>query len=393
MVSGTPEQTGLRVLITNRILANRTGTELYVRDLAAALLERGHLPVVYSPLLGPVAAEVRAATVPVVDDLARVGAAPDVIHGHHGLETLAALLAFPGVPAVAFCHSWVGWSDAPVRFPRILRYVAVDHTTRDRILFEHGISQDRIHVTLNAVDLDRFRPRGPLPARPARALVFSNMAGGKGRYLAAVRQACAGAGITLDVAGSRSGNSLERPEEVLGRYDLVFAKGKAAIEAMAVGAAVILSDMTGVGPMVTTENLHRLRPLNFGLRSQRGSPTPEVFAREIARYDAEDAAAVCREIRASAGSGTKVDDLVALYQEILAEHRAGPPDDLAAEQRAAAAYLHGLGPRLYQRDLLRGAFLRLLRVPVVGSLIRSRARTGRGPGVWLAELIPSLERD
>ena len=33
---------GLRVLITNIILASRTGTELYVRDLAVELLRRGH---------------------------------------------------------------------------------------------------------------------------------------------------------------------------------------------------------------------------------------------------------------------------------------------------------------------------------------------------------------
>src|SRR6185436_15724270 len=98
----------------------------------------GHLPIVYSPQLGPVAAEIRASTIPVVDDLARVGSPPDIIHGHHGLETLAALLAFPGVPGVSVCHSWLGWRDAPVRFPRLLRYIAVDHTCRDRLVFEHG---------------------------------------------------------------------------------------------------------------------------------------------------------------------------------------------------------------------------------------------------------------
>ena len=130
-MSGTPDGAGLRVLVTNRILSNRTGTELYVRDLALALRRRGHHPIVYSPLIGPVADEIRAATIPVVDDLARVGSAPDVIHGHHGLETLVALLAFPGVPAVALCHSWVGWADAPLRFREHVRPLA-------DALWEHG---------------------------------------------------------------------------------------------------------------------------------------------------------------------------------------------------------------------------------------------------------------
>src|SRR5687768_13409262 len=109
----SPPDAGLRVLLTNRILAHRTGTELYVRDVAVELLRRGHLPVVYSPQLGPLAAEIRDCTVPVVDDLAKVADVPDIIHGHHGLETLTALLAFPGVPAVSVCHSWVGWADEP----------------------------------------------------------------------------------------------------------------------------------------------------------------------------------------------------------------------------------------------------------------------------------------
>jgi len=391
-VRGAPEGAGLRVLITNRVLASRTGTELYVRDLAAGLLERGHLPIVYSPLLGPVAAEVRAATIPVVDDLARIGAAPDVIHGQHGPETLAALLAFPGVPAVAFCHSWIGWPDVPVRFPRVLRHVAVDDTCRDRLLFEHGIPEDRVHVALNAVDLERFRPRGPLPARPRRALVFSNAAGGRGSHLAAVREACEGAGIALDVAGSASGNTLRRPEEVLGRYDLVFAKARAALEAMAVGAAVVLCDAQGAGPLVTTANLPRLRALNFGMRVLREPPTARGLAREIAGYDAADAAAVSRRVREGAGRGALVDELVALYREVIAEHRAGPPDDPAAESRAAAAYLQWLAPRLHERDMLKTGFQRLLGAPVLGRLIRARARR-EGGWHWLARLVGAGDGD
>jgi hypothetical protein len=374
------------VLITNRILARRTGTELYVRDLALGLLERGHLPVVYTPHPGPLADEVRAATVPVVDDLARVGAAPDVIHGHHGVETLAALLAFPGVPGLSFCHSWIGWADAPVVFPRVLRHVAVDHTCRDRLLYEHGIAEARVRVVLNAVDLARFRPRGPLPPRPARALVFSNGAGGKGSHLPAVRAACAAAGIALDVAGEGVGRPLQRPEEVLGGYDLVFAKAKAALEAMAVGAAVVLCDVAGAGPMVTTANLDRLRPLNFGMRALREPATREAIAREIARYDPADAAEVSRRIRAGAGSDALVDELVALYREVIREHGCAPPADPAEEARAAAAYLQSLAPRLHERDLLRGAFVRLLQVPGVGRLIRAHGR-GRPPGHWLPQLL------
>jgi len=331
----------LRVLITNNTLGIRAGSELYVRDLATALLARGHTPIAFSTVLGDVARELRAATVPVVDDLDALGAPPDVIHGQHHLETMTALLRFPGVPAVYFCHGWMPWEEAPPRFPRIHRYVAVDQTCRDRLVFEHGIPEDRVRVLLNFVDLDRFVPRDPLPDRPRRALVFSNGASEQ-THVPAARAACEAAGIALDVIGASSGNATAHPETVLGGYDLVFSKGRSAIEALAVGAAVVLCDAEGAGPLVTTAGFDRLRALNFGIRARPDPVTADVLAREITRYDPEDAAQVSRRIRAEGGREATVDEIVAVYREVLAAP-AGADED---ESIAAARYLRWLGPFL-----------------------------------------------
>ncbi|MBV9773984.1 MAG: glycosyltransferase, partial [Gemmatimonadetes bacterium] len=303
----------------------------------------------------------------------------------HGVETLAALLAFPGVPAVTLCHSWIGWADAPVPFPRVLRYVAVDHTCRDRLRFEHGIPDERIRVVLNSVDLARFRPRPPLPARPKRALVFSNAAAPGQAHLPAIQEACAAAGIEVETVGASAGRSLASPEEALGEYDLVFAKARAALEAMSVGAAVVLCDAVGAGPLVTTANLDALRRINFGMRALTHPVTPEFLAGEIARYDAADAAAVSRAVRATAGADAMVDELCALYEEVVDEHAAAGPDDLRAEQRAAAAYLQALSPRLLQRDLLASGFQALLRRPILGRIVRHAAAASRRS--WVAKLL------
>ena len=72
----------MRVLLTNFMVASRTGAELYTYDVALALLARGHSPIVYATVLGPLADQLRAATVPVVDDLSAISAVPDVLHGH-----------------------------------------------------------------------------------------------------------------------------------------------------------------------------------------------------------------------------------------------------------------------------------------------------------------------
>jgi len=203
-----------------------------------------------------------AATIPVTDDLRTLAVAPDIIHGHHNHELFTALLRFPGVPAVRVCHGWL--DERPQPFPRVRRYIAVDETTRDRCLYEWGIPEDRLEVLLNFVDLARFTPRADLPAAPARALVFSHNARD---HLWAVKRACEPRGIRVDAVGHSLGNATTAPESLLRDYDLVFAKGRAAIEALATGCAVILCDSAGVGPMVSSADFERLRRLNFGIRA------------------------------------------------------------------------------------------------------------------------------
>jgi hypothetical protein len=351
---------GLRVLITNGSVATRSGSELYVWDLATELLKRGHSPVVYSPVLGALAARLRAATIPVVDDLSNVSSAPDIIHGHHNLETLTALLHFPRVPAIRLGH---GWNDErPQLFPRILRFVPVDHTVRERMVGEWGVPEARVQVVLNFVDLARFRPRGPLPARPLRALVFSNSAS---VHLPAVQRACASLGISVDAVGSSVGAVAEEPESLLGRYDVVFAKARCAMEAMAAGAAVVLCDQLGVGPLVTSANFDDLRQWNFGMRTLRDPLGPEPILRELRKYDAADATEVTRRIHATAGLDAAVDSLLEVYEDVIAEWRRSGPADLEAELRAAAAYLRSLdgalkagGVRYHAEGLLQGVYLR-----------------------------------
>jgi hypothetical protein len=168
-----------------------------------------------------------------------------------------------------------------------------------------------------------------------------------------VRAACAQAGITLDVVGQSSGNPTATPELVLQRYDVVFAKARAALEAMAVGAAVILCDVTGLGPMVTSSELGRLRPLNFGFRTLTSALEPEAILAQLARYDPADAAEVSRQVRSTAGLEAAVDRIVAVYEAVAEEHRAAPGSFSAGEDdRAIASYLRWLNPYLKERTSL-----------------------------------------
>lgn len=364
----------MRILITNSAVALRSGTELYVRDLATGLLAHGHSPVVYAPTLGPVARELREQTVPVTDSLDTITHVPELIHGQHNLQTMTALLRFPGTPAVYVVHDNLSRTDVPPHFPRILRYVAVDETCRDRLVSEYGIPEDRVRVVLNSVDLSRFEPREPLPARPRRALIFSNASS---FHYKAVRDACARTGLALDVIGHDSSNVSANPEKVLRDYDIVFAKARCAMEAMAVGAAVVLCDFRGVGPMVTSGELDQLRRLNFGHRTLRSEVDAGVIAAEIARYDAADAGEVSRRLRAVGSFELMLSELEAIYAEVLDEYRASPPADAPSELRAASRYLHWLTLRLNEdRAAIADAPIRrvgkyLRQVPLIGRVARS----------------------
>jgi len=266
----------MRVLIAGHSLGEIGGVQRYEHDLAAWLLAGGHSPVVYGTELGQAARQLDAKTIPVVDDLRTITAPVDIIHGDSAVETMAALLHFPNAPAVFVCHGWENIGRTTPRFPRILRYVAVDDTCADRLLTREGIAPERLSVLLNAIDVSSFPQREPLPAKPRRAVVFGNLAH-ELTFLPAIREACRRASIELDVVGASAGTAVSHPESILGEYDIAFAKAKCAMEAMACGLAVILCSQSGVGGMVRTADFDRLRRLNFGIRTLQQPLSAETF--------------------------------------------------------------------------------------------------------------------
>ncbi|CAN5628605.1 hypothetical protein BH11PLA2_BH11PLA2_12950 [soil metagenome] len=340
----------LTVLITNWTLHGRHGSVLYIRDLALGLLRAGARPVVYSPESGEIVHELTTATVPVIHDLNHLADAPDIIHTNSGADGLMALMHFPQTPAVCVSHAWNNPLTVPLQLRRVRRFVAVDDTCRDDLTARHGIPSHRVEVHQNGVDLQRFRPRPPLPPRPRNALIFSNYAAADG-YALAVSQGCAAAGIALTVVGECMGTQTATPETVLPNYDVIFAKGRAATEAVAVGCAVILCDTAGFGGLVTSQNWQALRRLNFGRRSLQQPATAARVQEALSQYDAVDAGIVAESVRREADVTVKVADLLALYETVIAEYLSDDDKDL--ELRAMADSLQLFLP--YISGLERGA--------------------------------------
>lgn len=181
-------------------------------------------------------------------------------------------------------------------------------------------------------------------------------------------------------------NAVARPEEVLKDYDIVFAKGRAALEALAVGSAVIIySGIRFLGSMVRAEDVERLLPLNMGIRAMGDALAPEELAlraeAELARYDPPDAASASMIVRERAGQAAAMHAIVEMCEAVVAEYEETRTGfDTRNEGPAAAAYLERLHAQLkaQQQSMqdstvarLRG---RLNRFPRLAGILRPLAR-------------------
>ena len=172
----------------------------------------------------------------------------------------------------------------PPQFPRILRYVAVDETCRDRLILEHAIPEERIRLLLNSSSiLKRFQPRTALPTKPTRALVFSNYAS-EGNILPTLGPpALNPTYISTLLDGQRQCHQPTRTfaPELRSRLRQRQSRPRARRRKR----RGELATAVGVGPMVTTENMEQLRRLNFGIRVLRDPMEAQILVREIDRDD------------------------------------------------------------------------------------------------------------
>ncbi len=304
------------MLITNLFVKNYSGSENVAELLAEGLRRAGHQPVLFAPQLGQQAQSMRQRGFRVVDRVSQLTEPPDVIHAQHLTPCLIAMARFPDVPVVYSCHSSVYDVEAPLPHPQIRAVIAVDETCAAKCR-EVGVPSERLSVILNAVDLERFKRRTPLPAKPKRALLLTKNRG----HQDSVRAACADAGIDVDELGRGTSRFVPDIETVLGDYDLVFATARMAIEAAATGCAVIVCDERGFAGLLTNDNLPLWRRRNLGIGILSQAVTVENLADAISQYDAADACLVTETLRRSVGADIFVEQHVEVYHRAIASQK------------------------------------------------------------------------
>ncbi|MGE3889198.1 MAG: glycosyltransferase, partial [Vicinamibacterales bacterium] len=292
--------------------------------------------------------------IPVATDLEHLPFRPDIIHAQHHLDAMTAITALPGVPAIYHCHGAI-WRESVPRHPRIYHYLAVSSTLKDRMSVEFLVPPSDISVVLNGVDMRRFRPRTqPPPARLARALVYNSRHDANSPTVKAIREATEPRGIQLDFVGTRFGRLVDAPEALLPSYDVVFASGLSAIEAMASGCAVVVLGRTSCGELVRPDNFDRCRRANFTIAVNSPEPCACAIGAELDRYVPADTAAVSERARREADFDRMVDALVPIYQQAIARNASTAPD-LTAEVLATSRYLRGIVPLIKMTDRMLNA--------------------------------------
>lgn len=324
----------LKILLTNMTMHTRSGSAVSTLEHARALAKRGNDVRVFSPILGSVSDELAKAGIPCVADIQALDWEPQIIHGHHHVPTIQALLCYPNAPAVFVCRDPNAWHDTAPIHPRILRYVGVDRWCLDR-LFREVANPECVTMIRHGLDLDQIPERSRLPDRPRRALVFSNLAS-EGGWAGEIQIACARAGILTDVVGLVNGNPVEHAADTVSQYDIVFARGRSAAEAAAAGAFVVACGETGLGPAVTSGNIEGCWEGNFGHGLLTDQLTGANISRRIALYEPAEAALTQAYVRAAARMDLAIERWNRLYRQAIESHIR---PDLDGERRA---YLRAL---------------------------------------------------
>lgn len=316
----------MHILFTNNTLDSFAGSELYIYDLARELKARNHQITCFTLNAGKVADKLKEFGIETTNDLSTVKDI-DVIHAHHRHEFKIAAAYFPFTPLVYVSHSALHPQERPTGGKNLItRYVAVSEAVGKLLIETEGISPDLIDIVPNFADIPRFTAKNRIAEKPQRVLINSSYY----EINDIIREACTLAGIQeIEKIGAPS-KLVWDVENYIERADLVITVGKGAIEAMAMGRAVIVYRPVGADGMVTTENFEKLCANNFSSLAFSFHYDAAQLAAEINKYNREDAEAVMYRVRQEMDVSCAADKLLNVYKRAIADFQS---------RWTAAAYL------------------------------------------------------
>jgi hypothetical protein len=268
----------MRFVLGNRLLDHAGGTEVHLLTLAEHLQRLGHEVCLYSPELGSFADHVRTRGVDVAGRLQELPGDCDVVFSQDTVVVYDLADRYPEAFHVfRICGDTFDF-QLPPQLTGVVDMIVALSDRYAQIAEASAVKVPVLRLRI-PVDSDRLAPVAPIRARPMHAVLLGN-------YLERdeiVSEAWGRQGVEV----SRVGGHAQRFDvrEALADADIVVAKSRAALDAMACGRAVYILDVFGGDGWVTQSNYAALEADHFaGLATGRVIGVAEL-ERDLAEYD------------------------------------------------------------------------------------------------------------
>jgi len=299
----------VRILIATHHYRDLAGSELFAFTLAKSLFEKGHSVCLYSPYIGGIITDqTRRLGIPVYSDLVQFRHIEfNIMHVSHNIIAYEARYHFQHTPMVFLSHGILPFLEQPpVGDLGISKYLAVSEEVMQNLL-RKGIPLRDVAIFRNIVDTGRFFPTQPLNPRAKRALIFSRKFDETAKRV--IKEACKLKRISVETING----SVFDVENYMNRADIIFSRGRGAIEAMSTGKIVIIP---GDG-LVTEKNFREIQKCNFSGRRFQKPLDVAGLKDEIDKYDQILGEDNRRIVLKYFSANHQVDELTNIYREAI----------------------------------------------------------------------------
>jgi glycosyltransferase involved in cell wall biosynthesis len=271
----------MRFVLGNRLMVHVGGTEVHLVTLAEHLRRLGHEAVIYSPELGAYAEHARDRGLDVVASVGELPEECDVVLSQDAIVVYQLAERYPrALHAFRVCGDVFDF-QLPPQLDGVIDVVIALSDRYARFAAATAVRAPIVRLRV-PVDVDLRTSVGTIRERPRRAVMLGNY---PDRY-EVVRDVWGDQGVEVARVGMANGGSesYDVTTAVAGA-DIVVAKSRAALEAMACGRAVYVFDVFGGDGWVTPEIYPALESDNFaGMATGRVVDAGQL-ARDLADYD------------------------------------------------------------------------------------------------------------
>ncbi len=305
----------MKILISTVSLSTYAGTDLYTASLGRHLFGLGHEVTIYSPLLGEISSKIKSSTsIKITDNLEEIKEEKfDVLHMQHNVNAWMLRAYFPDTPAIMAVHGILPDFEQPPRMDLgIFKYLVVSEGVREHLVKNHDIPTSKIEVLNNWVDTKRFRKKAEINEKPKKLLVLSNHMAKEHEKI--YLEECKKRDIEMIHVGLPE-NPVKDVEKYINMVDVVVTVGRGAMESMACGRNVIVSDINGIDGMVTPDTFNELMKNNFSGHRYHREVTKKAFAQELDKYSSEYSEWLIKAVQERFSPDFIIGEIVEIYKE------------------------------------------------------------------------------